>query len=205
MRLILGSGSPRRQQMLRDLGVAFETHAPDILEKKLRGEPPLHFVRRLAREKAERVVADLSLEAEQGPWVVLSADTIVVHARAVLGKPESAEDALRMLKRLSGESHEVITAFHWAGRSASALKSVGAFQRTKVFFADKPLDFWRWYVSTGEPMDKAGAYAAQGIGISFIEKVIGSYSNVVGLPLPQVLSLYTKAFGGDLRDRCSKN
>ncbi len=203
MDLILASASPRRQQMLRDLGLAFKTYSPDINESRLRGEPASVYVQRLAREKAECVVVKTRKTAETGEWAVLAADTVVLYGKLVLGKPESADEAVRMLRRLSGRTHEVLTAFHWSGSQGGKLRSATGHARTKVTFAEMPADFWRWYVTTGEPMDKAGAYAAQGIGMSFIERVSGSYANVVGLPLSHVQASFRKLFGGDLRDHCS--
>ncbi len=204
MELILASGSPRRQAMLRDLGVAFKVIAPDIDETRLRGEPAQVFVQRLAKEKAESVVGKLQRSADTN-WAVLAADTIVVYNKLVLGKPVDADDAVKMLKKLSGRTHDVLTAYAWIGAQGGKARVTAAHVRTKVKFAEQGVDFWKWYVSTGEPMDKAGAYAAQGIGISFIEKVSGSYSNVIGLPLPQVLASYRKAFGGDLREHCRQS
>ena len=203
MDLILASASPRRQQMLRDLGVAFKIQSPDIKEVRLRGEPASVFVSRLAREKAECIVVKARKTAESSDWAILAADTVVVYGTLVLGKPESTEDAVRMLRKLSGRTHEVLTAFHWSGAQGGRLRSASGTARTKVTFADMPADFWKWYVSTGEPMDKAGAYAAQGIGMSFIERVSGSYANVVGLPLSQVLASFRKTFGGELREHCA--
>lgn len=201
--IILASGSPRRQQMLRELGLTFKTISPEIDERRLRGEPPMNYARRLARQKAEAVAAARARRGtEPADWAVLAADTIVVDGKTVLGKPADADEAVRMLRRLSGRTHEVITAFQWLGAVDGRPRAAEGHARTKVTFADMPAEFWRWYVSTGEPMDKAGAYAAQGIGVSFIERVSGSYSNVVGLPLAQALSTFRKAFGGDIRERC---
>jgi septum formation protein len=204
MELILASASPRRQQMLRDLGVRFRIESPDIDEKRLRGEPGAHYARRLASEKADCVAARAvsSAEGTKGDWAVLAADTVVIHRGQVLGKPVDAADAQRMLNALSGRTHDVVTAYCWLGYSAGETLSAVNHVRTRVTFAEMPRAFWRWYVATGEPMDKAGAYAAQGIGMSFIERVSGSYSNVVGLPLSCVLESFEKLFGGSLRERC---
>ena len=194
--------------MLKDLGIGFKILAPNIDEKRLRGEPVLNFVQRLAREKAEAVADQIEFHAQgpaKGDWAVLAADTIVVHGNQVFGKPVSKDDAVKMLKRLSGRTHEVITAFCWIGTKAAKESSHVGVVRTKVTFAEMDSSFWTWYAATGEPMDKAGAYAAQGIGMSFIQKVSGSYSNVIGLPLPQVLQAFEKIFGEDLREACSKS
>lgn len=203
MELILASGSPRRRQMFSDLGLSFKVVNPDIDETRLRGEPALNFVQRMAIEKAESVVNKLRKEAQSGDWAVIAADTIVVYGKLVLGKPIDASDAVKMLRKLSGRTHEVFTAYSWIGAVDGKAKTVSGYARTKVTFADLPAEFWKWYVSTGEPMDKAGAYAAQGIGTSFIERVSGSYSNVVGLPLSHVLHSFKKHFGGELREYCA--
>jgi septum formation protein len=186
--------------MLRDLGLEFRIQAPHIDESRLKGEPADAYARRLAREKAQAAAS--ALGDSRPDWAVLAADTIVVHGKAVLGKPADADDAARMLRKLSGRSHDVVTAFCWLGARDGKPRQICSHARTKVTFAERPPEFWRWYVSTGEPMDKAGAYAAQGIGMSFIEKVTGSYSNVVGLPLSLVLDAFRKAFGEDLRELC---
>lgn len=202
----MASASPRRQQMLKDLGIAFKVQSPDIDESRLRGEPAQVFVHRLAQEKAESVATKLGYmsDKQHDGWAILSADTIVVYGSLILGKPESKDDAVRMLRKLSGRTHEVITAYCWLGSKSSKYRSLVSHVRTKVTFTDMDDDFWKWYVSTGEPMDKAGSYAAQGIGMSFIERVSGSYSNVVGLPLSRVLKTYSKLFGGDLREHAPK-
>ncbi len=209
MRFILASSSPRRQQMFRDLGLTFEVIPADIDEKSARGETPLAFARRLAREKARAAVRrvgfsgpDLDGLRFENDWAVLAADTIVVLEKHVLGKPRDASDGLRMLKRLSGRSHSVVTAWAWIGRRSGWMRETCGNARTIVTFASRPVSFWKWYLSTGEPMDKAGAYAAQGIGMSFIERVRGSYSNVVGLPLSKVLENFRAEFGKDLSELC---
>ena len=207
MRLILASGSPRRHQMLRDLGVPFEVCLPDVDEGRLRGEPAARYAQRLAEKKATAAAEKLGLKdgsAIGEDWALLAADTIVVHGTLVLGKPSSAADATAMLRKLSGRTHEVITAFCWLGRKDEKSRIATSLVRTNVRFASMSPSFWSWYVSTGESMDKAGAYAAQGIGMSFIERVSGSYSNVVGLPLPQVLKAFSRTFGGELRELCGK-
>lgn len=193
--------------MLKDLGVSFKVHVPDIDESRLRGEPAVNFVLRLAQEKAECVATKLGFMSnnQHDGWAILAADTIVVHGKLVLGKPTSKDEAVKMLRKLSGRTHEVITGYCWLGSTEGKYKTAVCHVRTKVSFAEMPDSFWTWYVSTGEPMDKAGAYAAQGIGMSFIEKVSGSYSNVVGLPLPHVLKTYSKLFGGALYERSAKS
>lgn len=206
MRFILASGSPRRQQMLSDLHLSFDVEVPRVIEKRLRGEPADHYVRRLAAEKARAVAEKNNLFGRSSlEWAVLAADTVVVHDKVVYEKPKDPADAVRMLKKLSGRTHDVLTGYCWLGAHLGKCREVVASVRTKVTFARRPSEFWSWYVSTGEPMDKAGAYAAQGIGVSFIEKVSGSYANVVGLPLAQVIDSFERAFGARFDEYLGKS
>lgn len=212
MELVLASASLRRQQLLRDFGISFKICAPDVDESRLRGEPADTYVERLARAKAFSAAKRLKLipqgshrdvtfrSNKSRDWAVLGADTVVVLRQSVLGKPTSERDAVRMLKSLSGKTHEVITGYCWMGHRHSKIRIHVGNVRTKVTFSKMSLDFWKWYVSTGEPMDKAGSYAAQGIGMAFIEKVSGSYSNVIGLPLPDVAQSFEKLFEEELRE-----
>ncbi|HRK01288.1 MAG TPA: Maf family protein [Oligoflexia bacterium] len=201
MQLILASGSPRRQQMLRDLSLDFEVDIPRIIEKRLRGEPADIYVKRLALDKARTVSEKRGLFGRSSlDWCVLAADTVVIQDRQVFEKPKNHADAVRMLKKLSGRTHDVLTGYCWLGAFRGKCREVLASVRTKVTFAPRNSEFWEWYVSTGEPMDKAGAYAAQGIGVSFIEKVSGSYANVVGLPLSQAIDTFEKNFGASVHE-----
>jgi septum formation protein len=185
LRLILASGSPRRRQLLGELGLEFEVRPADIDETVRADESPADYVRRLAQEKA-------CFHAQPDEWV-LAADTTVVLDGAILGKPEDNADARRMLALIAGRSHEVLTgvALHHDGRTA-----VGV-ERTRVTLctmSDHQLD---WYSQCGEPDDKAGAYAIQGLGALFVSEIDGNYSNVVGLPLPLTRSLFEE-LGVDL-------
>lgn len=186
MRLVLASASPRRADLLRAAGLAFDVDPADIDERRGGDEAPSAFVRRLAREKAAVVAAR---------WPgrpVLAADTVVVVAGAeVLGKPDGAADADRMLSRLAGADHEVLTGvcLHVAGTDAWH----EIVERTRVWFAPMTALERSWYVATGEPADKAGGYAIQGLGSRFVTRIEGSYSNVVGLPVAQVYELCTAA------------
>ena len=175
MLLVLASGSPRRSELLTGLGLEFEIHVPDVDERTLEDEAPRSYVRRLAREKALEVA---------GPGrVVLAADTTVVHGGSIIGKPANRADARRMLARLEGETHTVFTgvAVVWEDESGAQVEveldrsDVRLVPMTDVEIAS--------YVDTGEPLDKAGAYALQGIGGMFVAEVRGSPSNVIGLPL----------------------
>ncbi len=188
MELILASGSPRRHEMISGLGLSFTICIPDVDESSLENELPLEYVKRIASKKAEAVFSDLIEENEK--LLILSADTIVVLGEQILGKPKDAEDAKKTLKMLSGKTHEVITSFC----IKSAEKDIVTSISTKVQFAeisDAEIDA---YVSTGEPMDKAGSYAIQGGAAYMVRKIDGSYSNVVGLPLCEVIETL-KEFG----------
>ena len=179
-RIVLASASPRRRELLAQLGVAFDVHPPDIDETPLAGETPSVYVERLAREKARRVQADVGPDR-----VVLAADTTVALDGVILGKPTGAADAARMLRLLSGRTHTVHTGVAIARRERVESIVVS----TEVVFdllADHDLAF---YVATGEPLDKAGAYAIQGLGGVYVREVHGSVSNVVGLPLAETRRL----------------
>ena len=173
--LVLASKSPRRQQILRDAGIPFLVRSSDVTEERRPGEQPLNYVRRLAREKAFAV----PLESEE---VILAADTIVVVEGAVLEKPRDVEDAARMLALLSGREHEVITGICLR----SAKRTIVDAATTRVRFVDLATEELETYAASGEPMDKAGAYAIQGLASKFIDRIEGDYFNVVGLPVALV-------------------
>ena len=179
-KLILASGSPRRKQILASIGWPFEAITAGIDETQQAGEKPLDYVQRLAREKAEAVADKL----ESG--LVLGADTTVVVGDQLLGQPVEDDDARRMLKLLSGKWHEVLTGV--------ALVKVGGqtlvdYERTRVRFVEMSEAEIDWYVSTGEPQGKAGAYAIQGKAALFIEQIEGDYFNIVGLPIRLVYKM----------------
>ena len=175
--LILCSASPRRREFLERLGLGFEQSPPHLDETRRAGEPPLTYVLRMAVEKA-------AASGKPGA-VALAADTIVVVGDEVLGKPRDRADAERMLRKLSGIEHRVVTAV-CVGTTAVAVE-------TKVRFA--PLDERqiRWLAGSGDGDDKAGAYALQGLAGAFVERIDGSFSNVVGLPLTETLALLRAA------------
>jgi septum formation protein len=193
--LILASASPRRAKLLRAAGLEFEVLAVDVDETPLPGEPPEAHVRRLAEEKA-RAAFEGRPDA-----VVLGADTVVVVDDRILGKPRDAEDAAAMLRNLSGRSHEVLTGVAvLAPAGLNAGLKAGGHRRlavdvesTRVWFSPLTNDEIAWYVGTGEPMDKAGGYAIQGLASRFIDRIDGSYSNVVGLPVALVYRLIAKS------------
>jgi septum formation protein len=183
--LVLASASPRRHELLRNAGIAFTVEAADINETPLVGETPRDCAERLAREKA------LAVFKSRPQDYVLGADTIVVIDNMILGKPVDADDGARMLRLLSGRVHAVITGVCVAGPVASGQWSVTsnvniASETTLVTFCELSDDEIRSYVATGEPMDKAGAYAIQGMASRWIPRIEGDYSNVVGLPVALV-------------------
>ncbi|HYE85925.1 MAG TPA: Maf family protein [Vicinamibacterales bacterium] len=176
---MLASRSPRRSELLTAAGIAFEVLAADIDETPHAGESPIAYVERLAIDKARAVLA-LRPEAR-----VLGADTTVTIDGEILGKPVDEADARRMLRLLSGRVHEVHTgiALVSVGRARSAVDT------TRVWFDAMTDEDISWYVATGEPVDRAGAYAIQGFASRFIPRIEGSYSNVVGLPVALVSSI----------------
>jgi len=180
--LVLASASPRRQELLRNAGIPFVIEASDIEETPLQSEPPRACAERLAREKAQTVFRQRPND------FVLGADTVVVVDGQILGKPRDANDAARMLRMLAGRVHEVITGVCVAGPkppSAGSVESVGS-ESTLVTVDALSDEEIRAYVATGEPMDKAGAYAIQGQASRWISRIEGDYFNVVGLPIALV-------------------
>jgi septum formation protein len=178
--LILASSSPRRQELLREIGIPFQVHAANINEDQIAGEAPIAYALRLAQEKAQAV-------AEQYPQsYVLGADTIVVIDGEVLGKPQDHADAARMLRLLSGRAHEVTTAVSLIAPSTLAETRAST---TKVYFREIAEAKIQQYVAGGEPMDKAGAYAIQGGASRWTDRIEGEFSNVVGLPLSLVTEM----------------
>ncbi len=186
--LILASASPRRRELLTQAGISFEVHPAHIPEDLLAGESPEAYVMRLAREKAQVVFEELHQQetsAASSPLVVLGADTTVTLDDHILGKPEDAADAARMLRLLSGRTHRVITGV----ALASAAGVDVAAESTTVRFLKLTDEEIAAYVATGEPMDKAGAYAIQGRAARWIPRIEGCYFNVVGLPLALVSTM----------------
>ncbi|HYN24634.1 MAG TPA: Maf family protein [Pyrinomonadaceae bacterium] len=180
-KLVLASRSPRRAEILNAVGWPFEMVAANIDESRFESEAAVPYVRRLAQTKAETVAKTLP------SGLVLGADTVVLVDEEILGQPSDAEDARRMLKLLSGRWHEVLTAV--ALLRAGENRSVVDHEKTRVRFAQMAAAEIDWYVATGEPMDKAGAYAVQGNAALFIEEIQGDYFNIVGLPVRLVYKL----------------
>jgi len=180
-RLVLGSASPRRAELLRQLGIDFEVRASALAETMAAGESAVGFACRVARDKGAEVA-----RGTPGAWV-LSADTIVVVDDSVLGKPADAAEARRMLERLAGRGHDVLTA---VALTAPGGELAGeTMVRTAVWFRTLSAAEIDAYVATAEPFDKAGAYGIQGRAGAFVERTIGSFTNVVGLPLDEVREL----------------
>jgi len=184
-KLILASRSPRRIELLTLVGARFTTFPVDVDESARPGERPDAHVQRLAEAKA-RAAAQACGQGGNGAddaedSVVVGADTIVALDRVILGKPSGPDEAARMLERLSGRIHEVWTGLFLLDQGAG--RGIGGALRSIVKFAPLGPDDVARYVATGEPLDKAGAYAVQGRGAVFVEAIEGSYSNVVGLPL----------------------
>ncbi|WP_283011375.1 Maf family protein [Cronobacter turicensis] len=181
--LYLASGSPRRQELLGMLGVTFERLVPGVEEQRAPQEAPQDYVTRLARDKAR---AGVALAARDLP--VLGADTIVVLDGDVLEKPRDAAHAAEMLRRLSGQTHEVMTAVALADKQRVRERLV----MTRVTFRALTARDIAAYVESGEPMDKAGAYGIQGLGGCFVRRIEGSYHAVVGLPLVETWELLSE-------------
>jgi septum formation protein len=181
--LVLASASPRRQELLRNAGISFELQPADIPEDPLPGEDAKACAERLAREKALAV-------ARQRPHdCVLGADTVVVVDGQLLGKPSDAADAARMLRMLSGRKHQVITGVCLVVSGKPLVASETTFVIVSEITGKDIAD----YVASGEPMDKAGAYAIQGIASRWIPRIEGDYSNVVGLPVALVYGMLRQA------------
>jgi septum formation protein len=185
-KLILASQSPRRAEILTTVGWPFEAIAANIDETRFPSEDALSYVTRLAQTKAETVAEQI----ESG-GLVLGADTVVVIDEEILGQPRDDDDARRMLSLLSGKWHQVITGVALLRRSDVLQTAVGS-QKTRVLFAELSRAQIDWYVSTGEPRGKAGAYAIQGKGALLIKEIQGDYFNVVGLPVRLVYELLNK-------------
>ena len=175
MVLVLASNSPRRREILTAAGFEFVVRVPGIAEERLPAEPPIQYVRRLAEQKA------CAVPMNPGE-IILAADTTVVVEDQLLEKPRDASDAARMLALLSGREHEVITGICLRSNTRTVVDAA----TTRIRFAALTPEEIDAYVASGEPMDKAGAYAIQGLASKFIERVEGCYFNVVGLPIALV-------------------
>lgn len=194
--IYLASQSPRRQELLAQLGVRFELLLPrpdedaEALEAELAGEAPAAYVQRVCAAKAEAAHARLSAGSHHAA-PILVADTTVTIDGAILGKPNDVEHAVEMLARLAGREHEVLTALAVVDADGALLPP--ALSRSTVRFAQAPLAALTRYALTGEPLGKAGAYGIQGRAAEFIERIDGSYSGIMGLPLFETAALLRRA------------
>ena len=195
MKIILASGSPRRKELLTWAGVGFEIVVSDVDETPIKKEAPAQMVRRLATEKA-LAVGTIMKDADQ-PSIIVAADTTVVSPRGkILGKPVDEADAMKMIAEIQGKTHLVLTGYSLVKVSkGKVLKRISKVVKTSVTMRKLSKQEQKFYLSRGESMDKAGAYAAQGYGMVLIEKINGSYTNVVGLPMKEVLEDLKKLGG----------
>jgi septum formation protein len=191
--LVLASQSPRRRELLEQLGIPLVVRPAHADEAVLPGEAARDYVLRVAREKARLSSRAEAREGAVAGAIVLAADTAVVLRGEVLGKPADAEDARRMLRALSGTVHEVLTGVCVRRAADASALELDVVVATEVRFAPLSPAEVDWYVATGEPLDKAGAYAIQGAGGAFVVRVDGSVSNVVGLPLAETAGLLRRA------------
>jgi septum formation protein len=184
IRIVLASASPRRAELLRAAGIAFDVAPAHVDETVPAGESPEQYVRGVAEAKAR------AIHRRYPGRVILAADTTVVLGGEILAKPVDAGDAVRMLRLLSGRSHDVLTGVTVVSGEGASDSRVA---RTTVEFAPLTAAEIDWYVASGEPMDKAGAYAIQGLASRFVRRIDGSYSNVVGLPVALVYEMLRRA------------
>jgi septum formation protein len=185
LKFILASASPRRRELLGSIGLDFEvipSHVPEVRES---GEAPEEYVARLSRDKAAAIANE-----HPGRWVI-AADTTVLLGEQLLEKPVDAADAMRMLGTIAGKTHVVYTGVTLQNLASGYRDTRVAESEVRMLpLSDRDVE---WYVATGEPLDKAGAYAVQGIGAMFIDSIHGSYTNVVGLPLATLFQMLRKA------------
>ena len=178
--IVLASSSPRRKAFLERYDLEFRILTGALDEKVNEGEQPIEYAARTAREKAECILDQCTKEE-----IVISADTIVIFENKILGKPRSSSDSFEMIKQLNGNTHEVITSYF-----VYNCENAGVIQRntsTKVSFIRQPENLLKSYADSNEPLDKAGAYSIQGVGTFLVKSIIGSYNNVVGLPIELLL------------------
>ena len=197
MRIVLASKSPRRKEILASLGLDFEIRVSECEEKVEDGLTPGQVVMSIAAQKGRAVSQTLRERGEDlSDTLIIACDTVVACAGEILGKPCDREDTLRMLRLLSGRDHSVLSGLYveYEGKTA------GAFEETFVRFSPLSEKEIEWYADSGEPDDKAGAYAIQGYASMWVEKIDGCYFNVVGLPTSKLCRLLKAAFGIDVTD-----
>ncbi len=201
IKVVLASSSPRRIELLKNLGFEFEVIPSNIEEIVEPGKTAAGTVIKLAKQKAESVLARVEADGkwqvgtEKDRLLVIGADTTVVLDNKMIGKPESVEDAKHMLMELSGRCHDVFTGVVILSKEAAQPKvsEVSSFEMSHVYFRTLTKEEIEAYVKTGEPMDKAGAYALQGIGSAFVQGIEGCFTNVIGLPVPLIVSMLRRA------------
>lgn len=191
-RFILASNSPRRRELLSMIGMEFEVTVSDCDENADASLAPAELVKELAFRKAQAVE---SRGAADGDYIIIGADTVVADGSRILGKPADRDDAVNTLLSLSGKTHSVFTGVALVGRIDGRAITVTDAVETKVTFAAISRGEAEFYADTGEPMDKAGSYAAQGIGGFFVNELHGDYYNVVGLPISRIRSILLESFG----------
>lgn len=183
MRIILASKSPRRKELLEQIGLSFEVLVSDA-DENLDIDTPEEFVKELSRIKSKAVM-DLMNGIDENT-LIIGADTVVVYDGKILGKPKDEADAFSMLKMLSDNEHEVITGVTLLSKKNGEIDMDTFYEKTKVFTYEMSDSEIKEYIATKEPMDKAGSYGIQGIGGKFIKKIEGDYNNVVGLPVSRI-------------------
>lgn len=188
MKLVLASGSPRRRELLGNIGLSFDIVVDNSDEEFVKGEHPSETVKRLSMQKALNVAGKIASNA-----IVIGADTVVSIDGKILGKPKDEAEAEEMLNRLSGRSNTVYTGLAVVNKSLG--KTVSDFESTDVKFRELSHDEIKAYVKSGEPMDKAGAYGIQNLGALLIEGIDGDYFNVVGLPICKLGKILERDFG----------
>lgn len=189
-RIILASQSPRRRELLTQIGLKFEV-IPSTVEEVITSANPVEVVQELAQQKARDVAEVAGREMAKDSLLVIGADTIVVYEGKILGKPEDKEDAVRILTMLQGKEHSVYTGV----ALLSGEQEIVFAEETRVQMCPMTPEEILWYVNTGEPMDKAGAYGIQGLCARFIRQIQGDYNNVVGLPVGRIYQELKKEEG----------
>lgn len=189
-RIILASQSPRRRELLTQIGLKFEV-IPSTVEEVITSINPVEVVQELAQQKARDVANVAAKETPKESLRVIGADTIVVYEGKILGKPEDKEDAVRMLAMLQGKEHSVYTGV----ALLTGEQEIIFAEETRVQMCPMTPEEIAWYVNTGEPMDKAGAYGIQGLCARFVRQIQGDYNNVVGLPVGRIYQELKKEEG----------
>lgn len=193
---ILASASPRRRELLEQIGLKFRIFVTDADESKIDKNLPVNlYVEELAMAKAAAAAKVLNNEKDA---IIIAADTVVYFNNKIMGKPKDEKEAFDMIEALSGNMHEVFTGI-CVMRISDGFSTAGC-ERTEVYFNELSPEKIQRYIDTGEPMDKAGAYGIQGVGALLVEKIIGDYFNVVGLPLSKLSKILENEFGKKLID-----